>query len=116
MKNRYIYFIILKLIFVVQCALVLTKKQSSDSSYYFFTDTIFKLSLALYLYIFIWLYDYHNISWEDKLIISFSAALIVYDIDYTNLVKYLRKAGIPDNYLFRYMDSLETTKVVNANK
>ena len=111
MKAKYIYFIVLKVVFILQCLLILLKKQTTDSSIYILTDTVFKLSLAIYIWIFLWFYEGTDISIEDKMILSFSAALIIYDIDYNNIVKYLIELGLPDNYFFRYLNSLSNTKI-----
>ena len=111
MKAKYIYFIVLKIVFVLQCFLILLKKQTNNSRVYILTDTVFKLSLAIYIWIFLWFYEGTDIAIEDKMILSFSAALIIYDIDYNNIIKYLMYLGIPDNFIFKYLNSLSTTKV-----
>ena len=109
MRTRFLYFIFLKLLIVTQFILILAKKHTASSKIYVFTDAIFKLSLALYILIFVWTSSYEGLQWEEKTIFSFSAELLIYDINYTAVVDELAKI-FPDNLLFMHLRSVEQTK------
>ena len=76
---------------------------------YVFTDSIFKLSLALYILMFVWTNSYEGLEWEQKAIFSFSAALLIYDINYTAVVDELANV-FPDNLLFAHLRRVEQIK------
>ena len=91
MRAHHIYFILLKIIVVIQFALIIFKKQTSDSEMYIITDTIFKISIAIYLFVFSWFFSLKELQVEDALIIRFSGMVLLYDIDYSGLLKISRK-------------------------
>jgi hypothetical protein len=91
MKHYHAYFILLKIIVVIQFALVFLKKQTHDSKMYILTDTMFKISVALYLFLFFTLNTFPGIEWEDVLIIRFSGMILLYDIDFNGLIKIVRE-------------------------
>ena len=91
MKHYHSYFILLKLIVLIQFVLVTLKKQSRDSKMYIFTDTVFKISVALYLFLFFTLNTFPGIDWQDVLIIRFSGVILLYDIDFNGLLKIVRE-------------------------
>ena len=77
--------------------LVFFKKQTDDSDIYILTDTVFKLSVALYLFIFFMIYSFPGLEYEDTIILRFSGAVLLYDINYSGLLAIMRKhiPGIP---------------------
>jgi hypothetical protein len=91
MRAHHIYFILLKIIIAIQFALILFKKQTSDSEIYIITDTIFKISIAIYLFVFSWVFSFKELAVEDALIIRFSGVILLYDIDFKGLLKIFRK-------------------------
>lgn len=99
----------MKLLIVSQFILIVAKKHTSNSKIYVLTDTVFKLSLAIYIWVFIWTNSYEGLEWEEKTIFSFSAAIIIYDINYTAILKEIESV-IPDNILFRHIRKIESTK------
>jgi hypothetical protein len=109
MRTRFLYFIFLKLLIVSQFILILAKKHTASSKIYVFTDSIFKLSLALYILIFVWTSSYEGLQWEQKTIFSFSAALLIYDINYDAIVDELANI-FPDNLLFAHLRRIEEIK------
>ena len=91
MKGYHIYFILLKIIIAIQLGLVYLKKTTQDSDLYIITDTIFKISIALYLFIFFILNSFPGLEFEDTVILRFSGVVLLYDIDYTGLLRVIRK-------------------------
>ena len=91
MKRYHIYFILLKILVVIQFVLVTLKKQSRDSKMYILSDTIFKISVALYLLLFFTLNSCPGLEWQDVVIIRFSGMILLYDIDFNGLIKIVRE-------------------------
>ena len=81
----------MKIILVIQVALVYFKKQSITSTAYVLTDTLFKISIALYLFLFLWIYPIEGLAWEEASILRFSGVILLYDIDYSGLINILKK-------------------------
>ena len=80
MKGYHIYFILLKILVLLQFWLVVLKKTAKDSDFYILTDTLFKLSVAIYLLVFFIVYSFPGLEFEDKLIIRFTAVVLLFDI------------------------------------
>ena len=91
MKGYHIYFIVLKIIVAIQVGLVFLKKTTEDSEIYIVTDTIFKISVALYLFLFFIINSFPGLEFEDTIILRFSGMILLYDIDYSGLIRVLRK-------------------------
>ena len=91
MKGYHIYFIVLKIIVAIQVGLVFLKKTTEDSEIYIVTDTIFKISIALYLFLFFIINSFPGLDFEDTVILRFSGMILLYDIDYSGLIRVLRK-------------------------
>ena len=90
MRVYHAYFFILKTIVAIQFALVFLKKQSKDSKIYVLSDTVFKISIAIYLFAFLWIFDIPEMDWQDKVLLRFSGVVLLYDIDYSGLMKIVR--------------------------
>ena len=91
MKGYHIYFILLKIIVGIQVILVFLKKTTEDSEIYIVTDTIFKISVALYLFLFFMINSFPGLEFEDTVVLRFSGMILLYDIDYSGLIRILRK-------------------------
>ena len=91
MKGYHIYFILLKIIVGIQVVLVFLKKTTEDSEIYIVTDTIFKISVALYLFLFFIINSFPGLEFEDTIILRFSGMILLYDIDYSGLIRVIRK-------------------------
>lgn len=91
MKAYQIYFIILKLLIIVQIVAVFLKKQSKSSDVYILSDTAFKLSAGIYLIAFFLIHSFPGLEFEDTLILRFSGLIILFDIDYVGLLKVISK-------------------------
>jgi hypothetical protein len=91
MKAYHLYFIILRFIVLIQIILVFLKKHTKDSDIYIISDTIFKLSIALYLFIFFMIHSFPGLELGDVIILRFSGLVLLFDIDFTGLLRVIRK-------------------------
>lgn len=91
MKAYHLYFIILRIIVLIQIILVFLKKHTEDSDIYIITDSVFKLSIALYLFIFFMIHSFPGLETGDVIILRFSGLVILFDIDFTALLRVTRK-------------------------
>jgi len=91
MKAYQIYFIILKLLIIVQIVAIFFKKHTENSDAYILSDTIFKLSAGIYLIGFFLIHQFPGLEFEDTLILRFSGVIILFDIDYTGIVDVISK-------------------------
>lgn len=91
MKHYQIYFLILKIIVVLQTFLVFIKKQTEDSTIYVVTDTVFKISIALYLFLFFSINSFPGLEFEDTVLLRFAGVILLYDINFEGLLKVIRK-------------------------
>ena len=97
MKVHTLYFLILKISFVIQFILVITGQMSEDSILYLSNDFIFKMSLGLFLILYFMFNNIPDLYSYDKVVISFGGALLVYDSFYNVLPKVLEKFNIGFN-------------------
>jgi len=79
MKLYHIYFLFLKLAILLQFILIVANKHSIDSKMYILTEIIFKTSLSIFIELFLFFNILPEIQWEDKFVISFAGALLLYD-------------------------------------
>jgi len=91
MKGYHIYFIVLKLLLIIQLILVFCKKMSQTMEIYIISDTIFKISVGAYLLIFFNMYTFPGLDYEDTIILRFSGMILLWDIDFGSLLKIIRR-------------------------
>ena len=109
MKAYQIYFIFIKLLVVSQIIAIFMKKHTKNSDIYILSDTAFKISAGLYLILFFLFHSFPGLEFEDTLILRFSGVIILFDIDYSGLVKVISK-NIP--WLSPYVSPLEKLQEV----
>jgi len=99
MKGYVIFFLILKVAILVQFALILLNKQTTDSRVYILTEIVFKTGLFVFIEILMFHAVIRDLAFEDKLIVSFAGGLLFFDAwfnDFPKLLKQLRlKGNIP---------------------
>ena len=99
MKAYVMFFLVLKLMILIQFGLILFNKQTTDSRVYIITEIVFKTSLFVFIEILMFHYVIKDLAFEDKLIISFAGGLLFYDAwfnDFPKLLTQLRlKGNIP---------------------
>lgn len=104
MKFHTLYFLILKVSFIVQFFLIILGKMSEHNVIYLTNDFMFKVSIGLFLILYFWFNDVPNLYGYDKIVISFGGTLLVYDAFYNVLPKILFEYGIGFNpFSFRSM-------------
>jgi hypothetical protein len=97
MKAHSIFFILVKLLFIIQFIFIIFGKHSEDTTTYLLTDFIFKMSIGIYLMLFFYLNNVTDIYLWDKVVISFAGTLLSYDSFYNVLPKVFLKYGIVFN-------------------
>jgi len=94
MNIIHVFFLVLKIMILVQFLLVLIKKQSITDKTYLFTQVIFKVFLSLYIEYIFFTSNISGIIWEDKIVISFAAGLLLYDAIVVDLFGLLEEYGV----------------------
>ena len=97
MKVHTLYFLILKISFVIQFLLVITGNISEHSIVYLTTDFVFKTSLGLFLILYFMFNRIPDLYGYDKVVISFGGALLGYDSFYNVLPKILKNFNVEFN-------------------
>lgn len=80
MKPYVIFFMCLKVAVFIQFVLVLTNKESTDSLVYIITDILFKVSIFLFIEYLLFYKGVEGLAIEDKMIMSLSGGLLLYDV------------------------------------
>jgi hypothetical protein len=112
MKFHTIYFLFLKVLFVVQFVLISLQKQSETSVFYLITDFIFKMSIGLFLVLYFYFNHLPGLYAWDKVVISFAGALLMFDAAYIVLPKVALHYG----YIFNPFSLTDMFKVVLPKK
>jgi hypothetical protein len=97
MKRISIFFLLVKLLFIIQFIFIIFGKHSEDSTIYLLTDFVFKMSIGIYIMIFFYLNDITEMYLWDKVVISFAGTLLAYDSFYNVLPKIFLKYDIAFN-------------------
>jgi hypothetical protein len=108
MKSYHIFFAILKIATLVQFALILMNKQSVDSKIYIITKIIFKISIGIFIDILMFHQKIDGLLLEDKVVISFAGALLIFDACANDIPDLLRLYGI------HVFDSTKTKSLIHA--
>ena len=119
MKGYIIFFFILKLAILIQFALIISNKQTTDSITYITTEVIFKTALFIFIEYIMFHRLIHGLEFEDKLIITFAGGLLFYDAwfnDFPLLLAQLKQRGfIPQSWnLFSRSPKGSLTPKTNA--
>lgn len=94
MKLHIFYFLILKVVFLVQFILVTLGKESENSIPYLISDFVFKMSIGLFLILYFYFNKLPDLYGYDQLVISFGGVLLLYDASYIVFPKILQKFDI----------------------
>ena len=86
MKGYHIFFIILRLLVLIQLVLVVFMKQSFSPLIKLLIDSVLKLSLGLFI---IFFFYFNNVGLDpwDIYVLQFSGILVLVNIDFTSLLK-----------------------------
>jgi hypothetical protein len=113
MKIYHIYFIVLKILILIQIAAIFFKKSSKNSELYIISDTIFKASAGFYLILFFIIHSFPGLDFEDTMILRFSGVIILFDIDYSGILSIIAKY-VP--WLSKYVAPLEIIQSIQDIK
>jgi len=94
MKFHTLYFLFLKLSFLIQFGLVISGLESENSIAYVLSDFLFKISIGLFLILYFFFNHFPDLHGYDRLVISFGGTLLVYDAVFHVLPKLFIKANI----------------------
>jgi len=90
MKSYHIFFIMLRILVLLQLGLVIFKKKLVTPEFKVIIDSILKLSIGLFVIIFFYFNNVGLDPW-DIYVLQFSGVTMLVDIDYTNLIEIIRK-------------------------
>ena len=93
MKAYHIFFILLRILVILQLLLVIFKKQHFPPDIKTLIDSVLKLSLGIFI-IFFFYFNNVGLDYWDIFVLQFSGIIIILDIDYVNLLK-IKKRIIP---------------------
>ena len=110
MKHYHIFFIILKLVLLIQFSLILFNKQTVNSKVYILTKIIFKASLGVFIDLFMFHNTVDHFAIEDKIIISFAGGLLVFDAFANDLPELLNQFNIH----LPYLNPVTTKNIINT--
>ena len=89
MKGYHIFFILLRVLVIIQLFLVICKKQPFSPEVKIIIDTVLKLSIGIFIIIFFY-FNHVGLDYWDVFILQFSGIVIILDIDYVNLLKIIK--------------------------
>jgi len=97
MKFHTLYFLFLKLSFLIQFILVISGLESETSITYVLSDFLFKISIGLFLILYFFFNHFPDLHGYDRLVISFGGTLLVYDAVFNVLPKVFANFGVKFN-------------------
>jgi len=107
MKSYALFFIVLKVILLIQFALIIAQRQTMDSRVYKATELVFKTSLFLFLEYSTFHGNLSRIDFEDRMIISFAGGLLLFDAMYNDLPEFVTALkvhkNIPEDFKFLWI-------------
>jgi len=97
MKGYYIFFLVLRIVILIQFFLVITNKKSIDPRLFILTEVIFKTGLFVFIQLFLYFNVGKDLDFEDKVIFSFAAGLLLYDAWFNDMPRLLQilKINVP---------------------
>lgn len=98
MKAYHIFFLMLKIAIVIQFFLVLANRESVDSTVYLVTEIIFKTTIGIFIDICLFHRQIDGLLLEDKIIISFGGALLIFDAWFNDVPMLLQKYNISTRF------------------
>ena len=97
MKAYHIFFLVLKVIILVQFGLIIINKQTRDSRIYIATEIMFKLLLGLFMEYFLFHNDIKGLLFEDKMLFSFAGGFLMYDACFNDVPQLLEQLRLHKN-------------------
>ena len=104
MKIYQVFFVVLRILVILQVILVLLKKNIINPDIKIIIDTILKLGIGGFLYIFFLFNTIPGIEYWDAYILQFAGLVIILDIDYNKLLNVISKLSptLSKNLSFLY--------------
>ena len=86
MKYYQVFFVMLRILVIIQIALVIFKKQHLSPELKTIIDSVLKLSIGAFIIVFFYFNNVGLDAW-DVYILQFSGIVIMVDVDYDSLLK-----------------------------
>jgi hypothetical protein len=84
-------FLVLKVIILVQFALIFFNKESIDADIYIVTEVVFKTALGIFIEILMFHRPIEGLAFEDRVVLSFAGGLLMYDAWFNDFPQLLAK-------------------------
>jgi hypothetical protein len=110
MKIYQVFFIILRILVILQVILVLLKKNIINPDIKIIIDAILKLGIGGFLYIFFFFNTGHSVEYWDAYILQFAGLVIILDIDYKKVLNAISKLSPT---LYKKLSFLEAIEGAN---
>ena len=91
MRGYQTFFLFMRLMVILQVVLIIFKKQTKSSDTYIILEAISKLAVGGFLYLFFLLHPLEGLEYGDVLILQFAGILIMVDVNYSEVIKVIRK-------------------------
>ena len=91
MRAYQTFFLFMRLMVILQVVLIIFKKQTKNSDTYIILEAISKLAVGGFLYLFFLLHPLEGLEYGDVLILQFAGILIMVDVNYSEVIKVIRK-------------------------
>jgi hypothetical protein len=91
MKGYQIFFLVLRVLLILQVILVIFKKNILNPEIKLIIDSVLKLGMGTFLYLFFTFNKIPEIEYWDSFILQFAGLIILLDIDYGRLLDILGK-------------------------
>ena len=107
MKIYQIFFVILRILVIMQVILVLLKKNIINPDIKIIIDAVLKLGIGGFLYIFFFFNTIHGIDYWDAYILQFAGLVIILDIDYNKLLNVIGKVSPTLSKNLSFLDPIQ---------
>lgn len=94
MKGYHLYFILLKVLVVIQTILIIFKLEKANHLTYVISDTMFKLSIGAFIIYFFLTTTIPGTEFHDMIVLYYAGVLLIFDAVYTGVPEILKGVGI----------------------
>jgi len=88
------YFILLKVLVVIQTILIIFKLEKANHLTYVVSDTMFKLSIGAFIIYFFLTTTIPGTEFHDMIVLYYAGVLLIFDAVYTGVPEILKHVGI----------------------
>jgi hypothetical protein len=110
MKLYQAFFVVLRVLVILQVILVILKKNIINPDIKIIIDTVLKLGLGGFLYLFFLFHTVPGIEYWDAYILQFAGLVIILDIDFSSSLKILSKISPELSKNLSFLDTIQRSK------